>query len=302
MNNTQGWLNVYKPISITSFGVLKKIKQKFNINKIGHAGTLDPLAEGILPIAIGKATKLIQFISNQIKEYEFEIKWGEQTSTDDKEGDIINRSFNIPNYTDINSKLKNLRGTILQAPPKASAIKINGVRAYNLFRSNKEFEVKKKYVHVYESNIIDSTKKNLTKIKIICGKGFYVRSFARDLANQLGTKGHVFSLKRTKVGKFCIENSILLDDLLKIRQTHIGFRVIHPSMTMLDDILACEIDDEKLMKKVSQGKSFKIDSSFFIKDSLNLNERSIVFLTNKKNILSFGKYDGNLFKPQKVLI
>ena len=85
MNNTQGWLNVYKLISITSFGVLKKIKQKFNINKIGHAGTLDPLAEGILPIAIGKATKLIQFISSQIKEYEFEIKWGEQTSTDDKE-------------------------------------------------------------------------------------------------------------------------------------------------------------------------------------------------------------------------
>ena len=135
-----------------------------------------------------------------------------------------------------------------------------------------------------------------------CGKGFYVRSFARDLAEQLGTKGHIFSLKRTKVGKFCVENSILLDDLLKIRQTRIGFRVIHPSMTMLDDILACEIDDEKLMKKVSQGKSFKIDNSFFIKDSLNLNERSTVFLTNKKNILSFGKYDGNLFKPQKVLI
>ena len=302
MNNYQGWLNVYKPVNITSFGVLKKIKKKYCINKIGHAGTLDPLAEGILPIAIGKTTKLIQFINNQIKEYEFEIKWGEQTSTDDREGDVIDRSSNIPNNKDISFKLKEFTGTILQAPPKASAVKINGMRAYNLFRSNKKFDVKKKCVHIYESNIVDSTKKNLTKIKIKCGKGFYVRSFARDLANHLDTRGHIFSLKRTKVGKFCIENSILLDDLLKIRQTRIGFRDIHPSISMLDDILACEIDDEKLIKEVSQGKSVKINTNFFLKDSLNLNERSIVFLTNNKSVLSFGKFDGNLFKPKKVLI
>ena len=302
MNDHLGWLNVYKPIDITSFGVLKKIKEKFFFNKIGHAGTLDPLAEGILPVAIGKTTKLIQFISNQIKEYEFEIKWGEQTSTDDREGAVIDRSFNIPNYKDINIKLKELTGTILQAPPKASAIKINGVRAYKLFRSNKKFEVKKKYVRIYESNIIDSTKNSLTKIKIRCGKGFYIRSFVRDLADHLATKGHVFSLKRTKVGKFCLENSILLDDLLKIGQTPLGFREIHSSVSMLDDILAYEIDDEKLIKEISQGKSVKIDTNLFLKDSLNLGGGSIVFLTNKKNVLSFGELDGSLFKPQKVLI
>ena len=302
MDDHLGWLNVYKPINITSFGVLKKIKKKFFFDKIGHAGTLDPLAEGILPVAIGKTTKLIQFISNQIKEYEFEIKWGEQTSTDDREGAVIDRSFNIPNYKDINIKLKELTGTILQAPPKASAIKINGVRAYKLFRSNKEFEVKKKYVRIYESNIIDSTKNGLTKIKIRCGKGFYIRSFVRDLADHLATKGHVFSLKRTKVGKFCLENSILLDDLLKIGQTRLGFREIHSSVSMLDDILAYEIDDEKLIKEISQGKSVKIDTNLFLKDSLNLGGGSIVFLTNKKNVLSFGELDGSLFKPQKVLI
>ena len=156
------------------------------------------------------------------------------------------------------------------------------MRAYKLLRSNKEFEVKKKYVHIYGSDIIDSTKNDLTKIKIRCGKGFYVRSFARDLADNLDSKGHVFSLKRTKVGKFCLENSILLDDLLKIRQTRFGFRDIHPSISMLDDILAYEIDDEKLIKEVSQGKSFKIDTDFFLKDSLDLNERSIIFLTNNK--------------------
>ncbi len=302
MNNHLGWLNVYKPINISSFGVLKKIKKKFLLNKIGHAGTLDPLAEGILPVAIGKTTKLIQFVSNQIKEYEFEIKWGEQTSTDDREGVVIDRSFNIPNYKDINIKLKELTGTILQAPPKASAIKINGVRAYKLFRTNKEFEVKKKYVYIYESSIIDSPKNDLTKIKMRCGKGFYIRSFVRDLADHLSTKGHVFTLKRTKVGKFCLENSILLDDLLKIGQTCLGFREIRSSISMLDDILAYEIDDEKLIKEISQGKSVKIDNNLFLKDSLNLDERSIVFLTNKKNVLSFGKLNGSLFKPQKVLI
>ena len=302
MNNYSGWLNVYKPINITSFGVLKKIKKNFFFNKIGHAGTLDPLAEGILPVAVGKTTKLIQFISNQIKEYEFEIKWGEQTSTDDREGDVIDRSFNIPNYKDINIKLKELTGTILQAPPKASAVKINGVRAYKLLRSNKEFEIKKKYVRIYESNIIDSAKNSFTKIKIRCSKGFYVRSFVRDLADHLATKGHVFSLKRTKVGKFCLENSILLDDLLKIGQTRLGFREIHSSVSMLDDILAYEIDDERQIKEISQGKSVKIDINLFLKDSLNLGGRSIVFLTNKKNILSFGELNGSLFKPQKVLI
>ena len=106
MNNYQGWLSIYKPVNITSFGVIKKIKKKFGIKKIGHAGTLDPLAEGILPVAIGKTTKLISFINNAIKEYEFEIKWGEQTSTDDREGNIIERSSHIPSYQEINTKLK----------------------------------------------------------------------------------------------------------------------------------------------------------------------------------------------------
>ena len=129
------------------------------------------------PIAIGKATKLIQFINNEVKEYEFEIKWGEQTSTDDQEGKIIGRSYNLPNYKEIDLKLRELKGTILQTPPKASAVKINGVRAYKLFRSNKEFEIKKKFVHIYDSRIINSENINLTKIQIRCGKGCYIRSF-----------------------------------------------------------------------------------------------------------------------------
>ena len=149
MNDYVGWLNLYKPINISSFGVLKKIKKKFNLSKIGHAGTLDPLAEGILPIAIGKITKLIPFINNAIKEYEFEIKWGEQTLTDDREGETIGVSSHIPQVKEICDKLQNFKGTILQSPPNASAVHIGGKRAYELLRKKKKFQMKKYWTILY---------------------------------------------------------------------------------------------------------------------------------------------------------
>ena len=301
MNEVQGWLNVYKPLNISSFNVIKKIKKKFNIKKIGHAGTLDPLAEGILPIAVGPTTKLIPFVSDSIKEYEFKIKWGLQTSTDDREGEVISKSSHIPNINAIKEKIKKFKGNILQLPPKASAIKINGTRAYKLFRSNHKFEVKKRAVKIYAIRFIDSNEDTANFI-IRCGKGFYVRSFARDLAYELGTKGHIYSLKRNKVGKFSLKNAILLDDLLKIRQTLFGFKDIHPSISMLDDILAYEIDDANLIDQIRHGKSIKIDERKLLDDNLNPTEEKIIFLTNKENILSFGQINGNLFKPKKVLI
>jgi len=302
MNDFQGWINLYKPKDISSFGAIKKIKKKFNIKKIGHAGTLDPLAEGILPIAIGQTTKLIMFIQNQIKEYEFEIKWGEQTLTDDKEGEIIGTSAKIPKTNEIIKALKTFQGKIIQTPPKASAIKIKGVPAYKLLRSNVKFNIKEKNVYVHSLDYIESKNTFLTKLKIKCGKGFYVRSLARDLADFLGTKGHIYSLKRTKVGKFDIKNAILLDDLLKIRQMQNGFREIHSSVSMLDDILAYEIDDENLIRNISHGKSVKIDKDHFYQNSLNTEERASVFLTKNNQVLSYGKFEGNLFVPSKVLL
>jgi len=302
MNNYQGWLNVYKPSGISSFGVIKKIKKKFNLSKIGHGGTLDPLAEGVLPIAIGKATKLIPFINNNTKEYEFEIKWGEQTSTDDSEGEIISKSSLIPSEKNIKTMLKKFNGEVIQKPPKASAVKINGKRAYTLLRENKNFEVKEKKVHIYLSKILDNSKKSITKIKLISGKGFYIRSFARDIAEALHTKGHIISLKRTKVGKFNHRDANLLDDLLKISQTLYEFKGFHKSTSMLDDILAYEVGDEESKISISQGKSININVDDLINPPLNLTERKIVFLTDKGNVISFGKLNGDLFKPDKVLI
>ena len=302
MSNIQGWLNIYKPLNISSFAIIRRIKKKFNIDKIGHGGTLDPLAEGILPIAVGKTTKLIPFINSDVKEYEFEIKWGEQTSTDDREGMIIERTDNIPTLENIKIKLKEFRGIIMQKPPKASAIKIKGQRAYNLLRQNIDFEVGEKNVQIFETKIINWENELITKIKIKCGKGFYVRSFARDLAEKLDSKGHVHSLKRTKVGKFNINNANLLDDLLKIGQRLHEFRGFHSSISMLDDILAYEVDDEKSKLNLSHGKAINININLLNNPPLNLLDRKVIFLTNKGRVLSFGKLDGDLFKPDKVLI
>ena len=302
MSNIQGWLNIYKPLNISSFAIIRRIKKKFNIDKIGHGGTLDPLAEGILPIAVGKTTKLIPFINSDVKEYEFEIKWGEQTSTDDREGMIIERTDNIPTLENIKIKLKEFRGIIMQKPPKASAIKIKGQRAYNLLRQNIDFEVGEKKVQIFETKIINWENELITKIKIKCGKGFYVRSFARDLAEKLDSKGHVHSLKRTKVGKFNINNANLLDDLLKIGQRLHEFRGFHSSVSMLDDILAYEVDDEKSKLNLSHGKAINININLLNNPPLNLLDRKVIFLTNKGSVLSFGKLDGDLFKPDKVLI
>lgn len=301
MISKQGWINLYKPKNITSFKAINSIKKKFSINKIGHAGTLDPMAEGVLPIAIGKATKLIPYISNMNKEYEFTVTWGIQTTTDDAEGEILFESSYLPKRKEIEKKIINYIGFITQIPPKVSAVKINGKRAYKLFRENKKFTIQPKKVFIEDLCITDHSI-NKTSFKILCGQGFYVRSLARDLAIDLKTYGHISSLKRSKVGKFSEKNSILLDDLLKIGQTHEEINCISTTISMLDDILAYEIEEKLDIENLSFGRSIKIDERKIINpSSINLDKKNI-FLFKKGDIVSIGKLDGNLFKPNKILI
>ena len=301
MISKQGWINLFKPKNIRSFKSINSIKKKFSINKIGHAGTLDPMAEGVLPIAIGKATKLIPYISNMNKEYEFTVTWGIQTTTDDAEGKILFESSYLPKRKEIEKKIINYIGFISQIPPKVSAVKINGKRAYKLFRENKKFTIQPKKVFIEDLCITDHSI-NKTSFKILCGQGFYVRSLARDLAIDLKTYGHISSLKRSKVGKFSEKNSILLDDLLKIGQMHEEINCISTTISMLDDILAYEIEEKLDIENLSFGRSIKIDERKIINpSSINLDKKNI-FLFKKGDIVSIGKLDGNLFKPNKILI
>ena len=298
MQEIQGWINLYKPKNISSFKAINRIKKKFNINKIGHAGTLDPGAQGILPIAIGKATKLIPYISSQIKSYNFTISWGRQTTTDDSEGDTMFVSNKLPELDEIQIMIKNFIGEQKQIPPKISAVKIKGERAYKLARKNEEFTIYPKIVYVKSLEVISHNRAK-TNFKIECGKGFYIRSFARDLAKDLKTFGHISFLEREKVGKFISDSSILLDDLLKIGQRLNEINCIIPTVSMLDDILALEILDPKDIKDLSFGRTIKVDLKYF--ESTNL-DKKIIFLSNKGDIVSIGKLVGNLFKPSKILI
>ena len=298
---SQGWINLFKPKRISSFSAIYKIKKKFNIKKIGHAGTLDPNAEGILPIAINKTTKLIPFVNISSKKYLFTIKWGEQTSTDDSEGEVINYSNKTPSEEEINRIVNSFIGYQNQIPPKASAVKVNGKRAYAVLRENKNFSLVSKKVFLKSITFLFSDN-NTSSFEIDCGKGFYVRSLARDIANKLGTYGHVVELKRTKVGHFAENNSILLDDILKIGQSEFEFNCIHSSISMLDDILAYEIEERKDLNDLSLGKSIFINKKKLIKKPLNSDKEELVFLSKKGNIISFGKLSEDLFKPNKVLI
>jgi len=296
----QGWINLYKPVGVSSFSAVYKIKKKFNIKKLGHAGTLDPNAEGILPIAINKTTKLIPFINTNTKKYIFKIKWGEQTSTDDSEGEIINYSNKIPKEFDIKKIIISFLGFIDQIPPKASAIKVKGRRAYSVLREKKDFILEPKKVFLKSISFLGSNN-NTSRFLIECGKGYYVRSLARDIAQKLETYGHVIELKRTKVGNFQHKGSILLDDLLKIRQSDFEFNCIHSSISMLDDILAYEVEEKKDLNDLSLGKSIFINNNKLIKKPLNSDKKELVFLSHRGNIVSFGKLSGDLFQPNKIL-
>ena len=300
MNQSDDWINVYKPTNISSFGVIQKIKKKFNILKMGHAGTLDPSAEGILPIALDKTTKLISLVNDAIKIYEFEIKWGEQTTTDDKEGKIIDISQNIPSKDIVEESLVKFIGNIIQKPPKVSAVKVDGKRAYKRFRNNEVFETKERLVTVYNLDFIDQPHSTIARFRVKCGKGFYVRSFARDLAELLNTKAHIYSLKRVKVGNFTENNSILLDDLLKMSEMADRIRGFHSSISVLDNIPAFEIDNNEMFEGISHGKKVKID--ILLNKSLIHTDKKKYFATSKGKVISLGEIEGIFFKPRKVLL
>ena len=207
-------------------------------------------------------------------------------------------SNKLPELDEIQIMIKNFIGEQKQIPPKISAVKIKGERAYKLARKNEEFTIYPKIVYVKSLEVISHNRAK-TNFKIECGKGFYIRSFARDLAKDLKTFGHISFLEREKVGKFISDSSILLDDLLKIGQRLNEINCVIPTVSMLDDILALEILDPKDIKDLSFGRAIKVDLKYF--ESIDL-DKKIIFLSNKGDIVSIGKLVGNLFKPSKILI
>ena len=285
-----GWLNLNKPEGISSAQAVARVKRILQIKKIGHAGTLDPLACGVLPLAIGEATKLLRFLIVDDKAYIFTIRWGEETTTADKEGRIIARSPIRPSRKEIEQCLVTMHGAIKQIPPQFSAIKIAGKRAYELARRGVEVKIPARQVVIKTFQLLHH-EKDTSQFFVECSKGTYIRSLATDLANKLNTKSHVIHLLRSKVGKFSIENTILLENLEKKLYKADPSGYLLPLEEMLDDIpvISCSGSDSQ---KLKQGQ--KLYSAAF-------QEHEGVFLAkNQHKIVALVTKEESWIKPVRV--
>lgn len=253
-----GWVNIDKPQGLTSNQVLGRVRRMLNAQKLGHAGTLDPLATGILPIALGEATKTIPFVQDRDKVYRFTATWGEERNTDDAEGEIVKTSALRPTSADIEGLIPRFLGDISQVPPQFSAVKINGERAYHLARQGEEFDIKPRTVTVFDLKMVNFDQ-NLTEFEMECSKGTYVRAIARDMGRIFGCFGYISRLRRLAVGNFSEENAISLDEFEKMVLTSPADRYLMPVETVLDDIPALALTDIEI-GRIRQGQSIRLIS------------------------------------------
>ncbi len=251
-----GWIALDKPYGMTSTQAVGKVRWLFNAEKAGHGGTLDPLATGLLPVALGEATKTVQWAMDGRKTYRFTAAWGAETNTDDLEGHIIQRSVNRPSKVEIMALLPRFTGAILQAPPAFSAIKIDGERAYDLARAGEVVEIKERAVHIDTLKLLQADE-HTANFEIDCGKGTYVRSLARDMGRALGCFAHVSALRRTQVGALSEAQMISLEKLEEMGidgASEALKRALLPLETVLDGIPALAVLDNDAAK-LRQGQT-----------------------------------------------
>ncbi len=275
-NPISGWVNFDKPLGMGSTQAVGKIRWLFQAQKAGHAGTLDPLATGILPIALGEATKTVSFMMDAAKAYDFTVKWGEDTASWDAEGEVTNVSDHRPTKDAILAALPAFVGDISQIPPKFSAIKVDGKRAYDLMRTEgvkaEDVVLNARTVKVDSLTLVQCDE-NSASFSLACGKGTYVRSIARDLAHMLGTCGHVTVLRRTRVGPFSLDNtdrpSFTLDALEESCHRDGVLEALSPVSTALDDIPVLSVTmaqttELKHGRAIARPTNFNCDDDDFI--------------------------------------
>lgn len=236
-----GWLVLDKPSGISSNHALGKVRHVMQAKKAGHAGTLDPMASGVLPIAFGEATKTIPYMMDASKGYEFIIAFGSSTDTLDAEGMVIARSDARPSTSEILGVLPQFIGKIEQVPPAFSALHVDGKRAYELARAGERVELPARQVDIHDLSLVSMPDEDHASFSVSCAKGTYVRSLARDICAAMGVEGHVSVLRRTRVGCFDENNSLPLDEVLKKVHIAPAAALLLPLMTALDDIPECAI-------------------------------------------------------------
>lgn len=290
-----GWVLLDKPLGLSSAGAVARVKRLFNANKAGHAGTLDPLATGMLPIALGEATKTVPFIMDGAKVYSFTARWGSETTTDDLEGTITHTSENRPSKPQIEAVLPRFLGVISQMPPAFSAIKKDGVRAYELARAGENVELEPRNVEIFALKLVESTQDD-ARFEVLCGKGTYVRALARDIARALETRAHVSLLRREDVGPFKREHMILLENLSDLAHKAPGGNAIHsalrPLETALDDIPALALN-EAHAARLLHGQSVILAEAFETK-------AGTVLVTCGAKPVALAELNGSVLEPRRV--
>lgn len=290
-----GWINLYKPTGYSSSYCLNLLKKKFKFKKIGHIGTLDPMAEGVLPIAINEATKTVRLINKSKKTYLFDVEWGEQRDTFDIEGVVINKSKYIPNFEEIIEAKNNFIGEIDQIPPNFSAKKINGKRAYELARNGNEFELKKSKKKIYGLKVIKhNSNQKKTTFMVVCNSGTYVRSLANDIAISLKTFCYCTKIIRLRDGIFSKKNSYSLKNLINNRNIEDFEKYLLDIKSVLYHIPTIKINDKKL-KLIKNGMKVSM------LEEVGSKEYKEILADYHQNIVALGSMKNGIFYPKRIL-
>jgi len=292
-NNLNGFLVIDKPYDMGSTQVVSKLKWALSPQKIGHAGTLDPLATGVLPIALGQATKLIPFVMDGTKVYEFQVTWGKQTDTDDLAGQPFQTTDRRPSTAEIQAILPQFIGTIEQLPPAYSALKINGQRAYDLARSGQEVALKPRPVQVDSLTLLQATT-DTADFRVVCGKGTYVRSLGRDMGQKLGCLGYITRLRRLACGPFRIEDAIPLDDFADKNPPVF----LLPMDSALGQLPALALPTE-LATRLRQGQRLPLRDILPFLD-INLTDDMVLRLYSGRQFIGLVRYAKGVIHPYRV--
>ena len=295
-----GWIALDKPSGITAAKVVARVKRTLNAAKAGHGGTLDPLATGILPIALGEATKTASYAMDSSKTYTFEVTWGAATDTDDSDGTVIRTSALRPARSEIEAMLPKFTGRIEQIPPDYSAIKVDGQRAYDLARAKEKLNLTPRKVEVRRFALTGLPDPDHARFEVDCGKGTYIRALVRDLAQALGTEGHISALRRTRCGAFRENKAISLELLETLGHKAAASEYLLPVKTVLDDIPALALTEEEA-RRMSLGQAIALWPIVKRKPLTGLEEGQAVQALCGERLIAVAEVGNGMVRPVRVL-
>lgn len=295
-----GWINVDKPVGMTSAACVNRVRRVIDAAKLGHAGTLDPAASGVLPIALGEATKTMPFVVDTHKQYVFTVNWGERRDTDDDQGRVVETADRWPSEADIRAALPNFTGEIIQVPPAFSAIKVDGVRAYTLARAGEEVVLAARQISILSFELLDIVDRDCARFAVKSGKGAYMRALARDLASALGTCGHLSGLRRSSVGPFTEATAISLEKLEELGHSAAVFPTLLPIETALDGIPALALS-VKEAAQLRNGQAVPIMRPHDREQIEAVGDDGIVLAVEAATPVALARVDGIQIRPVRVL-